>query len=291
MFQKRQILDLALRKGSNISHRREMLGPSNDQLSRKQPLKIKILNRSRFFISKMPEKHKKKPQNFKNVGIASNKPSATTKINSKVTAPEGIQPKKSIVHNVELPVTNKTVTFHQNQKAPPKPEFNLDNIATAKIRSHTSSSSNRKYHAPELNTLLKVTKQIKQLQTGRENGAAGAKIMTQIVSETDALRKERLTKQLNYPLQKKVFKNLIPINANDSIIASDAKLERVQKATLTLNKDAEPILADFLDPVPAHEFKDLRSRIKFPQETFKPPDLSSVTEQLQCIHEMTHIDY
>lgn len=197
--------------------------------------------------------------------------------------------RKSVLHNVELPVTSKKVTFH-----PVNSKTGTGANPAVKpwvVREPDSRDPTKKYHFPELNTALKFSNEIKQVQAGRQNDAASQKIIKKILDETNALRKERVTQQLNFNAQKSVYHNLIPINVNDSVIQMDAKRIVRRSGLEKINKDPEPNLADFLQPVPPYEFQDLRSSLKFPAETFRPPDLSNISDQIQCVHEMTDVYY
>lgn len=211
--------------------------------------------------------------------------------------------KKTVLHNFELPVTAKKVTFHngaQNNNNNTDSQGLDLNMKPWVVKQNDSAipSSKRisftsKYHLPEPNTALKFSKEIKQIQAGKGTTAqASDKILKKIMEETELLRKERVTQQLNFPTQKVIFKNLTPINVNDSVIQMDAKKIVPRKSGIEKsNKDPEPFLADFVDPLPPYKFEDLRSTVKFSAETFRPPDLSNITDQIRAIHEMTDIDY
>lgn len=192
--------------------------------------------------------------------------------------------KKTVLHNVEVPITNNRVTFHSNK--------NTGSVKSEQNHQGACSMTAKKYHVPELNTALKISKEIKNIETGKRNTEVGKQVMKQILEETDSLRKEQLTKQLNFPKPKKIYTGLVPININDSVIQMDAKriVPRKPKYSNT-TKDPEPNLADFVEPVAVFEFDDLRTSIKFTPENFRPPDLSYMSEQIQDLHEMTQLDY
>lgn len=68
--------------------------------------------------------------------------------------------------------------------------------------------------------------------------------------EVGVLLRDKLTKKLNFPQDKSVFHGLCPINVNDSVLEIDVqKSKRFAVPRKRVEKDPEPNLLDFLDPV------------------------------------------
>lgn len=61
-----------------------------------------------------------------------------------------------------------------------------------------------------------------------------------------------MTKKLNFPADKNVFKDLIPINLSDSIILPQKMKINKKKYVFKQKKDPEPDLEDFITPVSAY---------------------------------------
>lgn len=64
----------------------------------------------------------------------------------------------------------------------------------------------------------------------------------------------QITKKLNFPPDQPIFKNLIPINVNDSLLISSEEPKPFRKKYVAkTNKDPVPELSDFLTPIPPLE--------------------------------------
>lgn len=61
--------------------------------------------------------------------------------------------------------------------------------------------------------------------------------------------------RLNLPLKAKLFKDLIPVNVNDSILEDIFPKNQKQRLHTQTEKDPEPVLGDYLIPIKPLELK------------------------------------
>ncbi|XP_058824915.1 protein PPP1R35 homolog [Topomyia yanbarensis] len=111
-----------------------------------------------------------------------------------------------------------------------------------------STVASNKFKQPELHTALNVRKQIEKVS------AVNSKAPTSIGELTPKSKKfvrEEITKKLNFQHDENVFKGLVPVNVNDSVLIPVAKKPIIRAKFVTKAKrDPEPELADFLRPIP-----------------------------------------
>lgn len=61
--------------------------------------------------------------------------------------------------------------------------------------------------------------------------------------------------QLNLPVKTKIFKDLIPVNVNDSMLEDIYPKKQKQRLHTQTDKDPEPVLGDYLTPIKPLELK------------------------------------
>ncbi|XP_073827076.1 reduction in Cnn dots 4 [Musca autumnalis] len=96
---------------------------------------------------------------------------------------------------------------------------------------------------PKLYTTLRQMRQAEKLQNQKPPSSAGANIPS-LPSET--------TKKLNFGVTYNVFRNLLPINVNDSILPPQQQptSSRINKVTKNVDTSLQPDLRDYLKPMP-----------------------------------------
>lgn len=93
---------------------------------------------------------------------------------------------------------------------------------------------------------------------------------------------------MNFPLEHKVFKNLIPTNINDSVLLEEHKsFPRPSKPPMKTEKHPEPNLLDYLDPLKPFE---RNFHLEYPPETFLPPKGEIAREEMHVLFSISEID-
>lgn len=65
----------------------------------------------------------------------------------------------------------------------------------------------------------------------------------------------QLNYQLNLPFKAKIFKDLMSVNVNDSMLDSIYPKTKKQRRSTPTDKDPEPVLGDYLNPILPLELK------------------------------------
>lgn len=127
----------------------------------------------------------------------------------------------------ERPLSSSSTTGSAENKKPPSP--NVD-----------------KYTKPSLNSTKKVAQKIEDIKSGK------GFTESDITAPYSALMQEKLTQKLNFPPDRSVFHGLCPVNVNDSVLEIDIQRKRRKRYSVPKQRqerDPEPVLQDFLDPV------------------------------------------
>ncbi|XP_055915992.1 uncharacterized protein LOC129948877 [Eupeodes corollae] len=132
----------------------------------------------------------------------------------------------------------------------PISSHDLGDELTNIIYAEANKENNGNYDEPILNTILALGRQMQSLQLDRPP-------MRTLCSTEDlsprskAIVMPKISQKLNFPHDKNVFRNLIPINVNDSVLLPKKK-SSLRKKYIN-HKVLTPDLGDFLDPIPRLE--------------------------------------
>ncbi|KAJ6646193.1 Myosin-VIIa, partial [Pseudolycoriella hygida] len=94
------------------------------------------------------------------------------------------------------------------------------------------------------------------------------KDVSDLTPRSKAVVTERITHQLNFPAEATIYKKLIPVNVNDSVL-EEIFPKRKKRQEFTRNKDPEPVLGDYLTPIVPLKLKIEREDTIF---EIKPPE-------------------
>lgn len=189
---------------------------------------------------------------------------------------ENLVTKKSITTKVNgaASQTKKAVTVISHNKR------SLDANIVADGRTHQAirrsaghEKPGEKYAAPELNTMLTMCKRLEDLKTPGSNKIKDFNDMTprtkNVATEEVQIstNEKRLgikfimclllsfiqaLKRLNFVSHRPVYKHLVPINVNDSVLEVKSRAAGARRSSSrreqTSNKDPEPNLCDYLTP-------------------------------------------
>ncbi|XP_063699230.1 uncharacterized protein LOC134829871 [Culicoides brevitarsis] len=155
--------------------------------------------------------------------------------------------RKSILRNTEVPINSRKTNTNDDKKqvrinSCPTPVATLHaedqkdfNPATEKYTKHTVNSSKHLY------------KELKDIRSGKGFDKTEKDFISPEIAH---LMRRQLTKTLNFPRHVSVFHGLCPINVNDSALELDVDRPRkIYVPRVRHEKDPEPSLGDFLEPV------------------------------------------
>lgn len=106
---------------------------------------------------------------------------------------------------------------------------------------------------PKYNDICDLTPRSKAVVTERVRGILILSWMLRYVNKVQTFLLQ-ITHQLNFPAEATVFKKLIPVNVNDSVL-EDVCPKVKKRRPFTLHKDPEPELGNYLTPVIPLELK------------------------------------
>ncbi|GAB0091334.1 hypothetical protein DMENIID0001_061650 [Sergentomyia squamirostris] len=167
-------------------------------------------------------------------------------------------PRKAVVRNTEQPLKalNPIVSKHpgrysacqvQETLKQPKVTFTQKrSVPAGSVAPQTKSGRENAFARPELHTTLKIQHKIEAIKQGK-----GVKI--EVNPEVLTSAREEISKKLNFGLHTKIYKNLAPINVNDSVIERDERPFRKKYVTKS-QRDPTPKLQDFLTPIEPHQY-------------------------------------
>lgn len=170
---------------------------------------------------------------------------------------------KPIKHKADAVKTHTSPSLYQNQN---KDLRNPLNVPCSTVSSHD------KYRVPQLQTTLELANQIDKFK-----GKTGPKykdvcdltprskaVVTEHVIYEQKLHIDRdiginnnsfqITHQLNFHAEATVFKKLIAVNVNDSVLEEICPKVKKRKS-FTRDKDPEPVIGDYLIPIQPLELK------------------------------------
>ncbi|XP_044252931.1 uncharacterized protein LOC123003932 [Tribolium madens] len=135
-------------------------------------------------------------------------------------------PKVTLVRNTELPVPKTKLVIEGNHK-------NVGKKKNCKVAPKQSESN---FEFPQLNSVLKITEKMERVKS-----ATNVKVSNIAFSE-------KMTRKVNFPSDKPIYKDLIPLEVpskSPPVITSREPLPQ---------KDREPILSNYVKPPESREF-------------------------------------
>lgn len=150
------------------------------------------------------------------------------------------------MRNTEIPVNSKGSKSEKHVRINTKP------LSSTKQHGENTKATNLdsgKYSKPTLNSTKQVLQNIKDIKKGK---GFNQNDMNCITPTAAAIMQEKLTQKLNFPADRSVFHGLCPVNVNDSVLEIDIEKTCHTKYSVPkhrLERDPEPQLQDFLDPV------------------------------------------
>ncbi|XP_019538202.3 protein PPP1R35 homolog [Aedes albopictus] len=160
--------------------------------------------------------------------------------------------RKFFLRNVEIPVANskaqvlkasQTANTNTSERTTTRPK---NPVNSAPVVKSTAASAASKYKEAELHSALNVRKEIEKVKS------LHAKAPTSIGELTPKSKKfvrDQVTKKLNFQHDENVFKGLVPVNVNDSVLIPTTKKPLRSSYVVREKRDPEPELGDFLRPI------------------------------------------
>lgn len=165
--------------------------------------------------------------------------------------------RKAFLRDVDVPlamsnvrVLKPTTGSNQQQVAvqpPPKQTKSILKRTSLATTTGTVSAPSSKYKQPELHTALNVQKQIEKVQGVKAKVPAS---IGELTPKSQKFVRNQITRKLNFQHDDNVFKGLVPVNVNDSVLIPARKRPLRSKFVAKEKRDPEPELADFLRPIP-----------------------------------------
>ncbi|XP_055598932.1 protein PPP1R35 homolog [Uranotaenia lowii] len=161
--------------------------------------------------------------------------------------------RKAFLRDVDIPLTqSKAKVINQNDQCATNSNKNTINWKPTdkKQRRDTQAVPTKpvtKFKLPELNTALNIRKQIDKVKN--EQPAKAPTSIGELTPKSKKFVKGQITKKLNFQHDENVFKGLVPVNVNDSILIPTKKKPLKERYTAEAKRDPEPDLADFLRPI------------------------------------------
>ncbi|XP_018326481.1 uncharacterized protein LOC108737852 [Agrilus planipennis] len=147
--------------------------------------------------------------------------------------------KKSLIRNTEQPLPKTTVTFEHEEKQISQKEKSESEI------NHYNFPSERNSRQLISQSVSKTPSKIINLvhPTSRTT-------TMELEKKSQSTLNEKTLKYLNFPTDKKIFKDLIPLSVEET----EQKAKQIPSRAPYPQKDKEPQLADFVKTRPHHEF-------------------------------------
>ncbi|KAF2899831.1 hypothetical protein ILUMI_06355 [Ignelater luminosus] len=143
------------------------------------------------------------------------------------------KPKAVIIHEPEL--SDSTL---ESQKTSPKKQ----------AVSEKSTDQSLRLGSPELNSALRIARKIESIEVIKPRKV---KSISELDKKSSTVVTDKVTKQLNFPYNKPIYKDLIPLCVRTSPQVPIASKEFV------FQKEKEPLLSDFFTPktLPEYSFQ------------------------------------
>ncbi|XP_055714103.1 protein PPP1R35 homolog [Phlebotomus papatasi] len=159
--------------------------------------------------------------------------------------------RKSLLRNTQQPLKelnpqiNHRLGDEKDAEKPAKPKLRFT-TGMCPGAGQSSSGSTNKFRKPELFTTLKIRQRMDALMKAKDEKMP-------VNPDVLSTAKGAISKKLNFNLHEKVFKNLVPVNVNDSVMAKEERSSR-KKHSRNTQRDPAPKLEDFLKPIEPHSY-------------------------------------
>uniref|UniRef100_A0A1Q3EWS4 Protein phosphatase 1 regulatory subunit 35 c-terminus n=1 Tax=Culex tarsalis TaxID=7177 RepID=A0A1Q3EWS4_CULTA len=173
--------------------------------------------------------------------------------------------RKAFLRDVDIPLATSNArvlkpTSGSNQQQQPKQTKSILKRTSLAPSTATAPAPSNKFKQPELHTALNVQKQIEKVQNVKAKAPAS---IGELTPKSQKFVRNQITRKLNFQQDDNVFKGLVPVNVNDSVLIPARKRPLRSKFVAKEKRDPEPELADFLRPIP-------KCSIEF--EPYLPPE-------------------
>lgn len=164
--------------------------------------------------------------------------------------------RKFFLRNVEIPLaTSKAQVMKASQTANTKQiptvgakRSSLNDKPSSSSVSVTkpSGSTGNKYKEPELHSALNVRKEIEKVKSLHTKPPTS---IGELTPKSKKFVRDQVTKKLNFQHDENVFKGLVPVNVNDSVLIPTTRKPLRSSYVAKEKRDPEPELGDFLRPI------------------------------------------
>ncbi|XP_001864281.2 uncharacterized protein LOC6047194 [Culex quinquefasciatus] len=166
--------------------------------------------------------------------------------------------RKAFLRDVDIPLATSNArvlkpsagTNQQQQQAnvaqPPKQTKSILKRTSLVSTTRPAPAHSSKFKQPELHTALNVQKQIEKVQGAKVKAPAS---IGELTPKSQKFVRNQITRKLNFQHDDNVFKGLVPVNVNDSVLIPARKRPLRSKFVAKEKRDPEPELADFLRPI------------------------------------------
>ncbi|XP_054742666.1 protein PPP1R35 homolog [Anastrepha obliqua] len=173
--------------------------------------------------------------------------------------------RKNVVNPSSSIMCKNKLQAHSHSSCP-----SANQVQAVKVTASIGSSGDkivRKYNAPQLNSVLREVNQIENIEAMRP---PLFKQDIDLTPRSKAIIAPKVTQRLNFNTDQVVFKNLTPINVNDSILIQ--KHNACPNKYKKLNKVPSPELYHWLEPLPAlkHTIDEPEITLEFCEEELDP---------------------
>ncbi|XP_062551508.1 protein PPP1R35 homolog [Armigeres subalbatus] len=110
----------------------------------------------------------------------------------------------------------------------------------------TTTSAANKFKEPELHSALNVRKEIEKVKGMHTKPPTS---IGELTPKSKKFVREQITKKLNFHHDENVFKGLVPVNVNDSVLIPTSRKPLRSTYVAKEKRDPEPELGDFLRPI------------------------------------------
>ncbi|XP_055641291.1 protein PPP1R35 homolog [Toxorhynchites rutilus septentrionalis] len=157
---------------------------------------------------------------------------------------------KSYLRDVEIPVsisTAKVLKPTGSNVSNPIPK-DKPCLKTGNPSVKTKPTNSTKFQQPELHTALNIREKIEKVKTTQTKAPTS---IGELTPKSKKFVRDQITRKLNFQHDENVFKNLVPMNVNDSVLIPATKKPIRTKYVSKEKRDPEPELSDFLRPISA----------------------------------------
>ncbi|XP_065078367.1 protein PPP1R35 homolog [Ochlerotatus camptorhynchus] len=166
--------------------------------------------------------------------------------------------RKCFLRNVEIPLARskakvlkptQITTAAATSRAPTQ-----NRISTGK------ATDSNKFKQPELHSALNVRKEIEKVKSTHTKAPTS---IGELTPKSKKFVRDQISKKLNFQHDENVFKGLVPVNVNDSVLIPTGRKPLSSRYIAKEKRDPEPELGDFLRPI---------TKCNVPFEPYLPPE-------------------